>query len=611
MKQDVLKILKHYYGYDSFRPNQSAVINDVMAGNDALVLMPTGGGKSLCYQIPALAMQGTAVVISPLISLMNDQVEALKANGIAAEALNSNNDTEHETLIKRRCIAGDLKLIYVSPERLLAELPFLFTRMDISLFAIDEAHCISQWGHDFRPEYAKLSILRERFPHIPIMALTATADKLTRSDIIHLLRLKVGTPQPDSHLYISSFDRPNISLTVKRGYAKKDKMQYLFNFIRQRFGKPGIVYCLSKKTTETVARELNEQGIAAAVYHAGLSAAERNRTQFDFKNDNIQVVCATIAFGMGIDKSNVRWVVHYNIAKSIESYYQEIGRAGRDGAPAEAVLFYNLADIVMLRKFAFDSGQQKINNEKLDRMQQYAESNVCRRRILLNYFGEPANHDCHNCDVCAHPPQRFDGTVVVQKALSAIMRTDQSAGVNTAIEILRGMHSHTVERHQYHKLKTFGAGKDVSSAHWHDYLLQMLHLGFVEIAYNDYNHLKVTAAGNDILYGRKQAFLVVPTEEEAAPKPTSKRRNNEVKELKLSMPAPSTPLFEALRQKRMQLAKAQNIPAYMVLSDAVLHALAATKPQTMEALDGIPGIGAFKKQKYGATFVKLINSFED
>ena len=404
MVEKIMSLLKEYYGYTSFRANQLDIIKDVMAGNDCLVLMPTGGGKSLCYQIPALAMKGVAVVVSPLISLMNDQVEALKANGIPAEALNSNNNADQEVIIKRRLLSGDIKLIYVSPERLLAELPFFFSQLSISLFAIDEAHCISQWGHDFRPEYSRLSIIRQHYPHVPIIALTATADKITQHDIIKLLKLRVDSNKTPSHIYISSFDRPNLSLKVKRGYSKKEKNAYILDFIKQRPYKAGIIYCLSRKMSEDVALFLQKAGIEAGVYHANLSFQEREDTQRNFKNDVIQVVCATIAFGMGIDKSNVRWVIHYNIAKSIENYYQEIGRAGRDGAVAETVLFYSLGDIVMLRKFFTDSGQRKINNEKLDRMQQYAESNVCRRRILLNYFGELSEKDCGNCDVCNTPP---------------------------------------------------------------------------------------------------------------------------------------------------------------------------------------------------------------
>ncbi|MDE7086280.1 MAG: ATP-dependent DNA helicase, partial [Prevotella sp.] len=355
-------------------------------------------------QIPAIAMQGTAVIVSPLISLMKDQVETLRANGIEAEALNSSNELNADTIIRRKCTDGTLKLLYISPEKLLAEIPYLLRNIKISLFAIDEAHCISQWGHDFRPEYTQLNILHQEFPDVPIMALTATADKVTRRDIVKQLGLK------DARFFISSFDRSNLSLMVKRGYTSKEKDQYILNFIKARPLDSGIIYCLSRKNTEKVAKYLQSYGIKAAVYHAGLNQRERSQTQELFKQDDIQVVCATIAFGMGIDKSNVRWVLHYNMPKSIESFYQEIGRAGRDGAPADTVLFYSLADIIQLEQFAKDSGQQELNRDKLHQMKEYAESGVCRRRILLNYFGEHMDHDCHNCDVCENPPRRFDGT---------------------------------------------------------------------------------------------------------------------------------------------------------------------------------------------------------
>ncbi|WP_288881550.1 DNA helicase RecQ [uncultured Bacteroides sp.] len=602
----MLQTLKTYFGYDSFRPLQEDIIRHLMERKDALVLMPTGGGKSICYQLPALLSEGTAVVVSPLISLMKDQVETLCANGIAAGALNSNNNETENASLRRACMEGKLKLLYISPEKLLAEANYLLRDMHISLFAIDEAHCISQWGHDFRPEYTQMGILHQLFPRVPIIALTATADKITREDIIKQLHLN----QPG--IFISSFDRPNLSLTVKRGYRQKEKSKAILDFIDRHPGESGIIYCMSRSKTETVAQMLQRQGIRSAVYHAGLSPARRDEAQDDFINDRVQVVCATIAFGMGIDKSNVRWVIHYNLPKSIESFYQEIGRAGRDGMPSDTLLFYSLADLILLTKFATDSGQQSINLEKLQRMQQYAEADICRRRILLSYFGENTACDCGNCDVCKNPPERFDGTIIVQKALSAIARSEQQIGTGILVDILRGNMSAEVTERGYHRLKTFGAGRDVPAGDWHDYLLQMLQLGYFEMAYNENNHLKITQSGTDVLFGRARARLVIIRRDETVQAAKGRKRKAAVpaRELPLGLPnAESGELFEALRALRKRLADQEALPAYIVLSDKVLHLLSTSRPTTIEEFGNISGIGEYKKKKYGKEFVELIREY--
>lgn len=601
----MIQTLKRYFGYDSFRPLQEEIIRTVLNGIDSLVLMPTGGGKSICYQLPALLKEGTAVVVSPLISLMKDQVETLCANGVAAGALNSSNDETANAALRRACTEGRLKLLYISPEKLVAEANYLLRDMHISLFAIDEAHCISQWGHDFRPEYAQMGFLHEMFPNIPVIALTATADKITREDIVKQLNLR----QPK--VFISSFDRPNLSLTVKRGYQQKEKSKAILDFINRHPGESGIIYCMSRSKTETVAQMLQKQGFRVAVYHAGLSAARRDEAQDDFINDRVQIVCATIAFGMGIDKSNVRWVIHYNLPKSIESFYQEIGRAGRDGLPSDTMLFYSLADLILLTKFAIESGQQGINQEKLQRMQQYAEADICRRRILLSYFGETTTEDCGNCDVCKNPPQRFDGTIIVQKALSAIARTKQQIGTTILVDILRGNMNQEISEKGYHQLKTFGAGRDVPARDWHDYLLQMLQLGYFEIAYNENNHLKITSSGTEILFGRAQAQLAVIRHEEISSAKGRKRKTSiPVRELPLGLPnIESGELFEALRELRRRLADQDGLPAYIVLSDKILHLLSTIRPTTIEAFGNISGIGDYKKRKYGKDFVDLIKKY--
>lgn len=597
------QILKSYFGYDSFRPMQEEIIKNVIQKKDSLVLMPTGGGKSICFQLPALMLEGTAVVISPLISLMKDQVEALRANGIMAATLNSGNDEATDRVIREQCKQGKIKLLYISPERFMTEIVWIGQIMTVSLFAIDEAHCISQWGHDFRPEYVHLGVLHERFADVPIIALTATADKTTKADIIDKLNLR------DPQIFVSSFDRPNLSLDVRRGYSSKEKFNTIMDIIERHPYESGIIYCLSRKETERLAEKLRHEGVAVGAYHAGLSMEERNSIQEDFIKDKIDVVVATVAFGMGIDKSNVRFVIHNNLPKSIESFYQEIGRGGRDGLPTETVLFYNIRDLITLRSFADESGQSELNNEKLNRMQEYAEAQVCRRRILLNYFGEVSDHDCGNCDVCNNPPQHFDGTIIVKKALSAIMRTKQHVGFTTTIDILRGIMSADVAANRYDLLKTFGVGHDVPARDWRDYLLQMLQMGFIEIAYTEDNHLKVTELGREALFGDKKVELAMIRRED--------RRKKKIKQEQQELPmqysnagkTEDPELFRVLRKLRQNIAEENNWPAYVVMSDKTLHALATEKPTTLNAFSNIYGIGEYKLKTYGKRFVDVIKDY--
>lgn len=594
-------LLKKFFGYTSFRPLQAEIIQRILRKEDSLVLMPTGGGKSICYQLPAVYLPGTAVVISPLIALMKDQVGGLVANGIPAAALNSHLSEGERHQIKQLCIQGKIKLLYISPEGLAGELHWLFPRMDISLIAIDEAHCISHWGHDFRPEYTQLSVLKTHFPKVPIVALTATADKVTRTDIIYQLNLR------DPEVFISSFDRPNISLSIRRGLNKREKTAAIVRFVKAHRNQSGIVYCMSRNSTEFMAKELSSYGIQATVYHAGLSPAQREKAQDDFINDRVSVVCATIAFGMGIDKSNVRWVIHYNMPGSIENYYQEIGRAGRDGMKSDTLLFYSVGDLLLLRRFAEDSGQKDLNLQKLDRMRRYCEADICRRRILLSYFGEEADQDCGNCDVCRNPPRRFDGSILVQKALSGIFRTGEVVTMNTLIHILCGSDKADIIEKGYDKLKTYGVGKDLSYTAWKEYLYQMLQLGYIEIDYVNAGILKVTPLGRKVLFGEQKALMSVYKELEEKTYLVKKDSKSKYRSNKPLLSASiDVTLLHSLYQLRKQISGREHIPPHVIFSDYSLEDMVEKKPVTLEEFSEIRGVGEIKLNKYGKVFVALI-----
>mgnify|MGYP002551961649 FL=1 len=591
----MLQTLKTYFGYDSFRPLQEEIIRHILDGNDALVLMPTGGGKSICYQLPALLREGTAVVVSPLISLMKDQVEALCANGISAGALNSSNDETENAALRRACTEGKLKLLYISPEKLLAEANYLLRDMHISLFAIDEAHCISQWGHDFRPEYTQMGILHRQFPQVPIIALTATADKITREDIIRQLHLN------HPRIFISSFDRPNLSLTVKRGYRQKEKSKTILDFIARHPGESGIIYCMSRSKTESVAQMLQKQGIRTAVYHAGLSPARRDEAQDDFINDRVQVVCATIAFGMGIDKSNVRWVIHYNLPKSIESFYQEIGRAGRDGGEGQCITFYTNKDLQKLEKFMQGKpvAEQEIGKQLLLETAAYAESSVCRRKTLLHYFGEEyTEENCGNCDNCLNPKKQVEAQELLCTVIEAILAVKENFKADYIIDIIQGKETSEVQAHLHEDLEVFGSGMGEEDKTWNAVIRQALIAGYLTKEVENYGLLKVTEEGKKFLKHPKSFKITEDNDFEEVEEEAPARGGGAC--------AVDPALYSMLKDLRKKLSKKLEVPPYVIFQDPSLEAMATIYPVTLDELQNIPGVGAGKAKRYGEEFCKLI-----
>ena len=592
--------LKTYFGYDSFRMNQQDIVETVLNKQDCLVIMPTGGGKSICFQLPALLFKGVTLVISPLIALMKDQVDGLSANGISASYFNSSQSNEEQSAIIDRVLSADLKLLYVAPESL-AGLQNILNETYISCVAIDEAHCISSWGHDFRPSYQQLGFLKKTLPNTPFIALTATADKATRQDIVKQLHIE------NAQQFISSFDRQNIALEVR---AANDRISQIIKFIKQRPNQSGIIYCLSRKTTEQLAKKLKTNKVSAEAYHAGLNFEKRSKVQESFVYDKTQIVCATVAFGMGIDKSNVRWVIHYNMPKNIEGYYQEIGRGGRDGLKAHALLFHSYADVIQLRNFASGASNEEVQIAKLDRMKQFSEATTCRRKILLSYFGELLGENCGNCDVCINPPQVFDGTIIAQKILSAVYRLQEKEAMGMIVDVLRGSQNAAVLAKGYQGVRTFGIGKDIAWKHWQHFIIQLINQGYCEIAFHKHNALQLTAFSNNVLFNGAKVALTKPieiTEIKALVKEKKTRLKRIKKKAKPKIDAHN--LFERLRLLRYKISQEEDIPAYLVFSDATLKEIERERPMSDDDFLKISGVGQRKMEVYGDEFIAEIISF--
>jgi ATP-dependent DNA helicase RecQ len=591
-----LALLKEIWGFTSFRTDQSKIIDNVLAGKDSLVIMPTGGGKSLCFQLPALMFSGLTVVVSPLIALMNDQVQALKLSGVSVATIHSNLSAAELSKVEAQLMKGEVKLLYISPERVnsVGFASFL-SNLNVSLFAIDEAHCVSVWGNDFRPDYVLLNKIRDQFSHVPFIALTATADEATQKDICNQLHLREPTT------FLSSFERKNITTESR---PAEQKFRQIVEFLLKFKDQSGIIYCLSRKETEKMAQKLRQNGFNCDFYHAGMDGDDRKRVQQDFQDDKLQFICATIAFGMGIDKSNIRWIIHHAMPKNLEGYYQEIGRAGRDGTPARALLFYSWGDYLMLKRFIDESNAlenfKTVQYAKLERMWEFASANECRTNLVLNYFGEFRSEPCMHCDNCISPPKSVDATITAQKALSAVIRCNEKVGLNLLIEILRGSYRAEVREGGYDKIRTFGLGKDITFINWKIYITQLINQGYLRIDYSDHFFIKTTPLTRSVLYEGKKVRLIDLTYTDLVVE------KEKPKQKKLLL---EDELIKRLKEWRSELARQKQVPAYVIFSDKVFENIAHSKPTTSADLLNVEGIGKVKMEQYGKDILAIIQGF--